>query len=538
MRVKLLAVAAGLGLVAGPIGAAHATAAASPAPDATLVITDKGAVRGTVTATTREFQGIPYAAPPVGALRWGSPQPAKPWVAPRDATKPADGCAQNSFLPGDTVKYSEDCLYLNVTTPRRAGHRKLPVMVWIHGGAFQNGYGHGYRPREMAVRGDVIVVTINYRLGVFGFLDHPALDRGQARQRSGNFGLEDQQAALRWVRRNAGAFGGDARNLTVFGQSSGARSVCTLLASPAAAGLFRRAIIQSEPCTQTQWPQQEGAPDPNPPGFPRPRAKAEKHGRSVAAKLGCADPATAAACLRGLDTSKLLAATKLDFLFAPVFGGGLLPVDPARAIAAGRFAKVPVMHGITRDEYRISDAFLELSGTKPLTPTGYRNRVKAFVGKKNAPKVLALYPLRGRTPSEAWSAVVTDAVYARPMTDLNRALARQVPTYAYRFSDRQAPWIANTPKPSFPTGAFHTSELQYLFEADEFAGRQLTPAQQRLAAQMIRYWTRFAHTGNPGWLRADRNTSVAQSLDDGPRGIRLVSLTRDHNYRFWGSLHR
>jgi para-nitrobenzyl esterase len=376
----VLAVAVGLGITVG-FGPAQ-PAAAGPVEDAVLVRTDKGPVRGMVSGESRQFSGIPYAAPPVGELRWGSPQPARSWTTPRDATRPGPACAPNPNLPGQP--FGEDCLYLNVTTPRDAGGRRLPVMVFVHGGAFQFGAGHGYRPSDMAVGGQVVVVTVNYRLGVFGFLTHPALDGGSARHRSGNFGLEDQQAALGWVQRNAGAFGGDPRKVTVFGQSSGARSVCAQLVAPAAAGLFARAILQSEPCTMTDWPQPNGTPDPNPPGFPRPRAKAVAHGLAVAEQLGCADPATAAGCLRALPPSTLFERPP-DFGFAPVFGGGgVVPVDPAEAVAAGRFTKVPVLHGITRDEYRLNDALAEAFGQPPLTEPEYVRRVAAFVGADNA----------------------------------------------------------------------------------------------------------------------------------------------------------
>ncbi|MFD7160329.1 carboxylesterase family protein [Kribbella sp. NPDC059898] len=192
-------------------GASEAATSSRPAAETpTVVSTDKGAVRGTLTTEARLFQGIPYAAPPVGQLRWASPQPAASWHGVRDARKPGNRCAQAEGLI-DPASTTEDCLYLNVTTPLGSNARKLPIMVWIHGNGFISGAGSLYDAQQLANSGQVVVVSPNYRLGIFGFLAHPALDHGRARQLSGNFGLEDQQAALRWVQRNAAAFGGDGQ---------------------------------------------------------------------------------------------------------------------------------------------------------------------------------------------------------------------------------------------------------------------------------------------------------------------------------------
>jgi para-nitrobenzyl esterase len=200
------------------------TAVADEPRDPAVVRVEDGLVRGTVADDHRLFQGIPYAAPPVGERRWGSPRPAEPWDGVRDATEAGSPCAQGGDFIGDVPSAEEDCLYLNVTTPRSAGSdtdRQLPVMVWIHGGGFMWGSGGIYGAEKLATQGDVVVVTFNYRLGLFGFLAHPALDGGPAEHLSGNLGIEDQQAALRWVRENAAAFGGDPDNVTLFGESAG-----------------------------------------------------------------------------------------------------------------------------------------------------------------------------------------------------------------------------------------------------------------------------------------------------------------------------
>ncbi|QKW07061.1 carboxylesterase family protein [Streptomyces sp. NA04227] len=563
--LALVLAVAGLGLSATQAPATQAPAAPAPASapasaptnsteltpaDDTLVVTDKGPVRGKAAADHREFLGIPYASKPA---RWGSPRPAAPWSEPRDATRPGPRCAQSTgvFPNVEPRSESEDCLYLNVTTPRHVRGKKLPVMVWVHGSGFRNGAGDMYRPQRLADRGEVIVVTVNYRLGLFGFLAHPALDGGPARHKSGNFGLEDQQEALRWVRRNAGAFGGDPSNVTLFGESAGGVSTCSQLASPAAAGLFHRAAVQSGPCLSGTWPDLTGVPDPNGGWLPLARDKAEKQGRSVAGALGCTDPATVARCLRGTPAREVMAVTEKaegDLRFtsvAPVYGGGgLLPESPAAALAAGRFHKVPVLHGITRDEFHTFQAVAaHLLQEPPLTVSAYEARVREFFGEPRAAKVLARYPAdRYHGPDETWSKLITDLVFARSASDMNHTLARQVPTYAYQFADADAPWATDVPAPSFPTRAFHAAELQYQFDTDYFTGRTLTPDQRHLGDRVIDYWSRFARTGDPNgpgapyWPRADRAPRAALSLAPGHDGIRPVDFDRDHDYAFWKSL--
>ncbi|NVI88625.1 carboxylesterase family protein [Actinomadura sp. BRA 177] len=222
-------------------GAAPAVAQARPSHAPAVVRTDLGPVRGQAHPGYRIFQGIPYAAPPTGNLRWRPPQPARPWHGMYDATSPRSQCAQLAPPYGGETTYGEDCLYLNVTTPARA--RRLPVMVWVHGGSNTTGSGSAYNAAKLAVDGDVVVVTINYRLGPLGWLAHPGLETGADRRyQAGNYGLLDQQAALRWVQRNARTFGGDPRNVTLFGESAGAADSCANLVSPSAAGLFHKVI--------------------------------------------------------------------------------------------------------------------------------------------------------------------------------------------------------------------------------------------------------------------------------------------------------
>jgi para-nitrobenzyl esterase len=523
-----------------------ATASAGPRDgtgrDQAVVRTDAGPVRGIVADNHRSFLAIPYAAPPQGELRWRSPRPPASWTAVRDATAPGAACAQPAGIPMGRPSVAEDCLFVNVTTPRRTAALPLPVMVWLHGGSLKYGAGDIYGASSLATRGDVIVVSVNYRLGMLGFLAHPAFDDGVAA--SGNFGLEDQQAALRWVRRNASAFGGDPGNVTLFGQSAGSFSICAHLASPASAGLMQRAIMQSGPCT-AGW-------SPSTPSSVRPRPTAEQQGLAVANDLGCADPATAGDCLRHRPVAELL--EKSDAIeFGPVLGGPVLPVDPAQALASGHFNRVPVIQGSNRDEEGLRVWGMEVSGENcaagvptipdrpgecPLTKDQYRDQLTDLFGA-DATRVADRYPIKADgSPSLALGAVLTDQIWSRPALDTAKALARYTPTYAYEFADERAPFFVGANEPSFRLGAFHSAELPYLFSVDY--ADQLNDSQARLAEQMIGYWTRFAHTGDPNGRGAPRwapfSGQRVQSLAPGTIGS--TDFGSAHQYDFWRSLDR
>ncbi|MFD8495682.1 carboxylesterase/lipase family protein [Amycolatopsis sp. NPDC059657] len=488
------------------VGALTDTAAATGRD---IVRTEAGAVRGTVTDGHRTFEGIPFAAPPVGELRWKAPQPARPWTGVRDATKPGARCAQAPSVISAGSE-SEDCLYLNVTTPAKPSYRPRPVMVWVHGGGFTSGAGSDYDVRKLATGGDAIVVTVNYRLGAFGFLGYPGLAD------SGVFGIEDQQAALRWVKRNAAAFGGDAHNVTLFGESAGGFSVCSHLASPLSAGLFDRAIIQSGPCTLT-WP--DGGFFPGvPAGSPfTTLSDAEKQGAATGASLGCAD----LACLRGLPVKSLLPLP----INSPVYGTKVLPLSPAQALREGRFNRVPTIAGTTRDEARL---FVALFPDQPMTEQRYQDLLSAAFGAK-APQVAAKYPTSAHgSPAMAFADAMTDRVWSCPQAETDRLLSARTRTFAYEFADRDAPALLPFP-PDIKPGAAHGSELPYLSDIVG-ADFKLTPEQQRLSAQMIGYWTRFARVGDPGprWH--------AGVLSLAPGAIQPVDLAAEHNCAFWAGI--
>ncbi|MFG1916619.1 carboxylesterase/lipase family protein [Micromonospora sp. NPDC048898] len=524
-----------LGAIAllAPAMAVGPAAATDDRRGAAVVRIDQGTVRGSVSADHLSFQGIPYARPPLGALRWAPPQPGPVWAGVRDATKPGAACAQLQGLPMDRAADSEDCLHLNVTTPRTAARTPRPVMVWLHGGDFRFGRGDVYDGQRLAANGDVVVVTVNYRLGALGFLAHPALagPGGVA----GNFGLQDQQAALRWVRRNAAAFGGDPGNVTVFGQSAGATSVCAHLAAPGSAGLFHRAILQSNSCANPVQTRVEAA-----------RA-AEEFARNV----GCADPGTVAACLRGRDPAQLVETAGYPGAgvdLGPVVDGRTLPVDPAHALATGKLHQVPVLTGMNRDESRLVVWGMEHSGLNcpepqpqpgdeaescPLTDDQYRDQIRGMFGDR-AEEVLARYPRNDKQfASETLGAVLTDHDYAEPIYSAALAFARRVPTYLYEFADDDAPFFTKGPEPTFPTGAYHCAELPYLFTVDY--AEAFTPAQQRLSDEMVRVWSDFARTGRAGWPRL-RGAAPYVRVFAGGGESGTTGFAAAHSYDFWRSL--
>ncbi|WP_405976320.1 carboxylesterase family protein [Streptomyces sp. NBC_00988] len=459
---------------------ATAWSAAPPTrPAVTTVRIHDGLVRGTAHNGYRTFEGIPYAAPPVGSLRWAPPHPAAPWPGVRDATRPASACPQPAGeVPGGST--DEDCLHLNITTPDDAGPaHPRPVIVWLHGGGFTTGAGSSYDAHRMATRGDVVVVTVDYRLGALGFLAHSGLPG------SGTFGLADQQAALRWVRAEIGAFGGDAHNVTLAGESAGGYSVCAQLAAPAAAGLFDRAIIESGPCT--------GRPDRPFAPSSVPLSTARATGTAFAAKVGCGSTHDVLSCLRRASAPRLLAAQATDQ--QPAYATPLLPTDPAAAITAGHFHHVPVLIGNNHDEGNGWAAGIIQAGN-PVTADTWPDVVSAFFPSAGqARAIVREYPVHRTDGGPVFGAVIGDANFACPTARTDALLAAQVPTWRYEFADEHAPPLTSG-TPPFPLGAPHASELPYLFDLGG-RPRDLTAAQHRLADTMIDYWTRFARTTDP-----------------------------------------
>ncbi|WP_394825875.1 carboxylesterase/lipase family protein [Pendulispora albinea] len=517
----------------GPVETSMAGPPAAAAQNDAVVTTELGPIAGTVTSTHRTFFDIPYAAPPVGDRRWRSPQPAAAWTTLRDATVPGARCPQLASPLSGPESLDEDCLHLNVTTPKvPPWSRPLPVMVWLHGGAWVGGAGRDYDAHRLAVRGNVIVVTVNYRLGIFGFFGHPELPD------SGAFGLEDQQAALRWVQRNIAAFGGDPRRVTLFGQSAGALSACAQLTSPSAAGLFHRAGLESGSCMMS-WAK-NGVDPGRPAGTPwKPMPEVHALGASIATQLGCTGRtgADTVACLRGRPVAEVLAAGRSG-RWSPAFGNRVLPVAPSRAVEEGRFHRMPILSGTNRDENTLFTAVFYDLARQPISRSRYDELLRDSFGD-DADRVRARYPLHAySSPSLAWSAVTTDRGWVCPAWAGDKILAKRVPVYRYEFRDRDAPSTFGFPAP-FPLGAFHTAELPYLFDWNKSA--PFTPAQRELSNAMIDYWSRFAATGHvngwglPRWFPLGQLGQV-QFLAPGPGGIHPDDFPSEHHCDFWSSL--
>lgn len=484
----------------------------------TIVATTAGRVEGGRDGDVECFLGIPYAAPPVGELRFRAPRPPVPWAGVRPATEAGPGAPQPA--PASLVAsqvpdtQDEDCLNLNVWTPAADGGRR-PVLVWVHGGAFVSGTGATplYRGAALAARGDVVVVTCNYRLGLLGFLGHSELADDEGDGAAANWGLLDQAAALRWVRDNIAGFGGDPGNVTVFGESAGSMSVCDLLAMPAAAGLVRRAVAQSGP------------------PLALPMDRAEDLTAKVLAELGLSRPAD----LRGVGVDALLGA-QVDAVMAragaalpllPVVDGASLPEDPVRSFEVGRTAAVPLLIGTNLDEatfFMVADP----ANRDPDEATVLRRLRRVFdgwgVGLDPATVIDAYRDARAArgedtAPRALWAAVQSDLMFRIGAVRAAAAhAANGNDTWTYLFT-----W----PSPAMDgaLGACHALEIPFVFGTldapfmDRFAGDG--PEAEVLSGRLMDAWAAFARTGDPShdgigpWPRydADRRATLVVGRD-------------------------
>ncbi len=514
-------------------------AAAAPNSSGTPIVTiEGGAVRGVAMPGGYAFHGLPYAAPPIGNLRWRAPRPPAAWDGVRDATEFAPSCPQplSPFLPPGPI--DEDCLYLNVSTPtlRHGGGR--PVLVWIHGGGLTQDAGRNYDGTKLAAEG-IVVVTINYRLGALGFLAHPALALRSGGP-AGNYGLMDQQAALRWVQRNIGRFGGDPYNVTIAGESAGGLSVLAHLVSRSSRGLFQRAIVQSGAFALTQ----------------QSLAAAETFGQTFATSVDCPDQS--AECLRKVPFATLV--DKFPGAAIPgIVDGAVLTESLGTALAAGRFARVPILNGTNHDEERLfvtlglilsnGTSVLTVSGgtfvssIEPVTAESYQRVIASVLGVPDAraAAIAAEYPLGAYpSPTVAFSVLVGDANFVCTALQLNQWISQRVPTYAYEFNDDNAP--LPFPLPLDPPVATHASELVYLFDLPN-APLQVTlsPDQEALAASMRAAWASFAASGNPASESNLRWPSFGGSSQQrvlsllAPGSIVIRDFASRHHCSFWAA---
>jgi para-nitrobenzyl esterase len=516
------------------------TADATNAPH---VETLQGEVVGTNVNGVAEFLGIPYAAPPVGSLRWKPPVLHADWNSPLQATAFGPICAQPSGEPfSGPANANEDCLYLNVFAP--AGNLKskkpLPVMFWIYGGGSQEGESNGYDGSKLASLGQTIVVSINYRLNIFGFLAHPALKFNGL---IGNYGLLDQQFGLRWVQENIARFGGDPNNITIFGESGGSHDVNAQLLSPLAKGLFQKAI------------QESGAPT-----LPVPLSTATRSAEAFAAATGCNSGADKdiAACLRALPAPTVM---KYGIPAAggtpQVADGTILPTDPEAAFRDGNFNHVPIMNGSNRNEYSWSIAGTEFN-EKPRTPyteqqfLAFLNSVAGSLYHPEAvAAILKKYPLASYPSAELQAdAAGTDGAWyvaSCRTRHFTRAIDGQVPVYQYEFRNQKAPTYF-PPMPGYQPLAYHTAELLYLFPGwhGDPSGpgipHALIGANATLSDVMVLAWTNFARYGNPNesgnypWPRYTPDNPKVFGFDKGLSVLSDAQFSKEHNCTFWDGL--
>jgi para-nitrobenzyl esterase len=503
----------------GEEGKARPGSAVGPA-----VMTDAGQVRGLLVGPAADvvaYKGIPFAKPPVGELRWKEPQPPEKWQGVRDCFKFGDACPQRvDPLVGSIPQMalgaptSEDCLYLNVWRPAKPAGGKLPVLVWIHGGGYMMGAASQplYDGEALARRG-VVVVSMNYRLGPFGFLAHPALTKESPHRASGNYGLLDQIEALRWVKQNVAAFGGDPARVTIFGESAGGGSVLCLMASPLARGLFHGAIAES------------------PGGVILDRLREGSGNRPSAEQLGvgwiekCGVPAGAdAAALRKPDAGALVKAfptlevsgirevslQPLRIPLGPVVDGYVLPDEPAAVFAAGKETPVPLVIGQTRDEMSL---FLAMT-PPPKTAADYRRKLDEAFGPLGA-DVAALYPAaEGKGMKETCVRLTTDLQWGAPIRRFTRLHTHNgSPTYRYVFSRGTKQGLLA------PLGAHHGAELAYVFGFGRFS--KPDAAEEKVVDLVQRYWVNFAAKGDPNgdgltkWPKYADGTDSLVEFEDG-----------------------
>jgi para-nitrobenzyl esterase len=458
-------------------------ALALPNASTPTVTVETGTLEGTHFGSAQNdvaFLGVPYAAPPVGNLRWKPPQPPREWNGTRDATQFGAACPQlpASWFP--PIAWSEDCLYLNVWTPRLSGSAKLPVLIYFHGGGNTQGYSQ-MTPLGPALSPlGVVVVSANYRLGPFGFLAHPALTAESEHHSSGNYGLLDQLQALRWVRENISRFGGDPTQVTVIGQSAGAVDICLLMASPLAKRTFHRAIMESGECQSTL-----NEDIRTPIAYNTISGTGEGVGERLAKDLGVADGPDTLQKLRSVSADQILKAWSQDpqVRFDAIVDGWVVPEQPAKIFAEGKQMRIPVLIGSNANEATV------FGHGGPKTVDQYKSYLREDTGKYWDEEFRA-YPVHSDGDVAAQYLQLQSDTFAYGAYSLAQAMNRAgQKAYLYYFT------YAETGKRA-QLGAYHGEELKFLsnsFPADWEHSRD----DEKLGEAIRAYWTQFAKTGNP-----------------------------------------
>ncbi|MBV8990925.1 MAG: carboxylesterase family protein, partial [Solirubrobacterales bacterium] len=498
--------------------------------------TASGPVCGIVENGTVSYFGVPYAAAPVGTLRWAPPQQHAPWTTTFEATQPGSVCPQPGIAgAAPAPNQSEDCLNLNVQRPT-GSVSGLPVIVDIHFGGFIT--GGALDSSELAAQGRVVTVSMNYRLGILGFLAHSGLGA-----HSGDYGLQDQYAALRWVRQNITAFGGDPSKVTIEGSSAGGASVCDAIVSPQARGLFRSGISESGfynyNVNTVWWPADCKSTLQS-------EAQAQQEGDAFAAKVGCGLATNVVACLRAVPVDTLIAdAGQVEAPFAggaigPIVNGTTLPLSPATAIATGRFDhNVSLIIGVARDEFNGGEYNDSVVAN---TPGQYQALVSQQF-KSMTSAVIARYPLErfpDSSPFIAYRTIMADAFSVCPALHAEQQLARRIPVYAYEFDD------ANSlhPNDGLPLGSPHSGQATYLFPS-AYGSVQFNPDQAPFRDQLIAEWAGLAYTGSPTvagtpfWPRFQDGQNVMSLVPAGDSTPTPAStIATQHNCGFWANVER
>ena len=492
------------------------------------VKTRLGLLSGTEMGQTTAYLGVPYAAAPVGRLRWAKPAPAAPWSGVRPATTFAAKCPSQSWGPGGGMAGAEDCLYLNVYAPKHA-KGPAPVAVWLHGGGFTAGASQDVDPSRFVEKTGVVVVTVNYRLGALGFASLPELDAESPTHSSGNYALMDQQAALRWVKDNIKAFGGDPARVTAMGESAGAFSIWSHLASPGARGLFQRAITMSGPNASLS----NGMPM-----VARVVEQARGPSSRLATQLGCEAGPKLLACLRAVPASRLVTATASAQGWPGwtiILDGHVLPRQPRSMREQGKLARVPVLSGNTENEGGFFTLTHRLRPGGGWTEDDYRKTVSAA---PSGDRILAAYPpLKKGSPDETFAAAVSDQ-WACGTLKIDTIYSRLATVYAYEFADKAAPPTLFA-FPGAPVGAFHTAEIPYVFQTSYPMDLHPTPpafspAQAALSDRMLKAWGDFIWGRKPpAWPAFDKTGDTVILTPGGDRPLSFAAFRMKHNCRFW-----